>query len=168
MTGLVTVVAWVAPAACLVLGVLLALAYRRIGRLERAHTAQKWDVVAVRAELAASRRAGTADPPDGGAAAPARHPDAPHPARHQDAPHPAQHPDAPHPAQHQDAPHRGRHPDDPHRARRSDDPNPARHPDEPRPPTPDGPAHRPGGPRRPTGAAAWRRTHRPTPRRRPR
>lgn len=57
MSGLVTVVAWVALVGCAAAGVLLALAYRRIDRLEQAASARKWDMVRLRAELGALRRA---------------------------------------------------------------------------------------------------------------
>ncbi|WP_139317024.1 MULTISPECIES: hypothetical protein [unclassified Pseudonocardia] len=56
VSGLVTFVAWAALAGWIAAGVLLVVAHRRIEGLERAHTARKWDIVALRAELGALRR----------------------------------------------------------------------------------------------------------------
>ncbi|MBC3190718.1 hypothetical protein H7X46_06555 [Pseudonocardia sp. C8] len=61
MSGLVTVVAGAALVGVVATGVLLVLALRRIARLERAHSALKWDLVALRAEAGARQR-GTGDP----------------------------------------------------------------------------------------------------------
>ncbi|WP_226355693.1 hypothetical protein [Pseudonocardia sp. ICBG601] len=55
MSGLVAVVAWAALAGWIAAGVLLVLAHRRLEQLEREHTARKWDIVALRAELRALR-----------------------------------------------------------------------------------------------------------------
>ncbi|MEJ8279255.1 hypothetical protein [Pseudonocardia spirodelae] len=69
MSGLVALVAWAALAGWIAAGVLLVLAHRRLERLEREHTARKWDLVALRAEVRALRRdaprAGTTDAPAG-------------------------------------------------------------------------------------------------------
>ncbi|MGM0721491.1 MAG: hypothetical protein ACQEXM_24540 [Actinomycetota bacterium] len=56
MSGLVAVVAWAALAGWIAAGVLLVLAHRRLERLEREHTARKWDIVALRAQLRALHR----------------------------------------------------------------------------------------------------------------
>lgn len=61
VSGLVAVVAWAALVGWIAAGVLLVLAHRRLERLEREHTARKWDIVALRAELRALHR-----PPDDG------------------------------------------------------------------------------------------------------
>ncbi|MEQ3538708.1 hypothetical protein WHI96_07735 [Pseudonocardia tropica] len=64
VSGLAAVVAWAALAGWLAAGVLLVLAHRRIEHLEREHTARKWDIVALRAELRALHRRpdGPSDP----------------------------------------------------------------------------------------------------------
>ncbi|ANY08153.1 hypothetical protein [Pseudonocardia sp. HH130630-07] len=71
MSGL-AVVAWVALAGCVAAGALLVIAHRRIERLERAHSAWKWDLVALRAELRSLRRAvtGSGDEDAGGGRGP--------------------------------------------------------------------------------------------------
>lgn len=56
VSGLAAVVAWAALAGWIAAGVLLVLAHRRLERLEREHTARKWDIVALRAELRALHR----------------------------------------------------------------------------------------------------------------
>lgn len=56
VSGLVAVVAWAALAGWIAAGVLLVLAHRRLEQLEREHTARKWDIVALRAELRALHR----------------------------------------------------------------------------------------------------------------
>lgn len=56
VSGLVAVVAWAALAGWIAAGVLLVLAHRRLERLEREHTARKWDIVALRAQLRALHR----------------------------------------------------------------------------------------------------------------
>lgn len=56
VSGLVAVVAWAALAGWIAAGVLLVVAHRRLERLEREHTARKWDIVALRAELRALHR----------------------------------------------------------------------------------------------------------------
>ncbi|MFP5072240.1 hypothetical protein ACLFMI_21580 [Pseudonocardia nantongensis] len=56
VSALVTVVAWAGLAGAIAAGVLLVLAHLRIERLERAHTARKWDLVGLRAEIGALRR----------------------------------------------------------------------------------------------------------------
>ncbi|BBG00596.1 MULTISPECIES: hypothetical protein [Pseudonocardia] len=71
MTG----VAWAALAGLVLAGVLLVLTHRRIEHLERADTARKWDLLALRAELGALRgelRSGQPRPRDGAAPAPRR------------------------------------------------------------------------------------------------
>ncbi|WP_224391653.1 hypothetical protein [Pseudonocardia sp. ICBG1293] len=67
VSGLAAVVAWTALAGGIAAGVLLVLAHRRLERLEREHTARKWDIVALRAELRALHRHpdGPADPRSG-------------------------------------------------------------------------------------------------------
>ena len=60
MSGLATVVAWVALAGWIAAGVLLVLAHRRLDALERAQTDRKWEIIALRAELRRrARDAGT-------------------------------------------------------------------------------------------------------------
>ena len=56
VSGLVAVVAWAALAGWIAAGVLLVLAHRRLEQLEREHTARKWDIVALRAQLRALHR----------------------------------------------------------------------------------------------------------------
>lgn len=66
VSALEAVVAWAALAGWIAAGVLLVLAHRRLDALERAHTARKWDIIGLRAELGALRRrlreAGVAEP----------------------------------------------------------------------------------------------------------
>lgn len=76
MSALEAVVAWAALAGWIAAGVLLVLAHRRLDALERAHTARKWDIIGLRAELGALRRrlrdGGVAEPgpPEPGASEP--------------------------------------------------------------------------------------------------
>lgn len=153
VSGLVACVAWAALAGWVAAGVLLVLAHRRLERLERAHTARKWDIVALRAELGALRRR-TGLPTPGTEADPA----GPGPAG--SALDAGPEPDA------------GCRPGElggPGEPGGSSDPaGTGEHGGTRGPGRTDGPGNT-GGTRRPTGATAWRRAHRPRsrPRRRP-